>query len=116
MKNPEANHYFLISGIILFRTTQPGQDPVIGSAPGNAVVRHDSQNFGARKLAKAQQNLHHVFIAKLPEDMAGLCDVFDIIITNICFLGEMSEEEFQMTDPDPAAAAVAAAFPVEEQV
>lgn len=89
------NHYFLIAGIILFSSNADGVEANIGSAPANAMVRHDDQNFPVHKLAKAQQNLHKSFVMKMPEEARAMLDVHDIVITNVSYLGHMTEDEFQ---------------------
>ena len=97
----EKKHYFLISGSIMFtvgdikdlENIQPSNIFV------NAIVRHDDENFPARKLAKAQQNLHKSFVMKLPEP--ELANIHDIIILSVSYLGEMTEEEFQATPEEP---------------
>ena len=91
-------HYFLIAGVILFTQLDPENpegDPQIGSAPANALVRHDATTFPVRKLAKAQQNLHKSFVTKLPTEAHTTLAVHDIVVTNVSYLGEMTEEEFQ---------------------
>jgi hypothetical protein len=111
METADKAHYFLIAGVILFAHVDPANpdaEPNMGSAPVNALVRHDSQNFPVRKLAKAQQNLHKSFVTKLPEEAHATLGVHDIVITNVSYLGEMTEEEFQQEDApvEPEAAPV----------
>lgn len=97
----ETKHYFLISGSIMFtvgdiknlENIQPSNIFV------NAIVRHDDTDFPARKLAKAQQNLHKSFIMKLPEP--ELTNIHDIVILSVSYLGEMTEEEFQVAPEEP---------------
>lgn len=92
----DKKHYFLIAGIVLFSfPAGEGEEPTISSVPVNAIVRHDDINFPAAKLAKAQQNLHKSFIMKMPEEVHGLLNVNDIVITNVSYLGLMTEDEFQ---------------------
>ena len=96
----EKHHYFLIAGVILFGTKVEGrEEPNIGSAPCNAIVRHDATTFPVRKLAKAQQNLHSAFIQKIPGEALMLMSIHDIVITNVSYIGEMTEDEFQQPDP-----------------
>lgn len=105
---PEKKHYFLISGSIMFtvgdienlENVQPSNIFV------NAIVRHDDEKFPARKLAKAQQNLHKSFIMKLPEP--ELANIHDIVILSVSYLGKMTEEEFQAAPEEPK-------LPTEEQ-
>lgn len=101
-------HFFLIAGVILFNQTDPaaalaGQqgEPNLGSAPVNAIVRHDAHTFPVRKLAKAQQNLHHSFISKIPMENRVFLQVYDIVVTNVSNLGYMTEAEFQKQEAEP---------------
>ena len=98
---PQTKHYFLISGSIMF--TVGDIEKLENIQPSNifvnAIVRHDDQNFPARKLAKAQQNLPKSFVMKLPEP--ELANIHDIIILSVSYLGEMTEEEFQAAPEEP---------------
>lgn len=92
-------HYFLIAGVILFSSNAEGTEPNIGSAPANAIIRHDDLNFPVHKLSKAQQNLHKSFIMKMPEEARAMLNIHDIVVTNVSHLGHMSEDEFQAAAP-----------------
>ncbi|WP_290870392.1 hypothetical protein [Aquabacterium sp.] len=95
MSKSETHHFYLIAGMVMFSVGKD-EDGQISSVPTNAVVRHtDGTKFPAAKLAKAQQNLHKTLIMKMPEEAKPLITVRDIIITNVSYLGEMTEEEFQ---------------------
>lgn len=90
----DKKHVFLIAGLVMF-TIGEGDDAQISSIPTNAIVRHDDMNFPAAKLAKAQQNLHKSMMLKMPEEIHGSLIVRDIVLTNVSYLGHMTEEEFQ---------------------
>lgn len=90
----DKKHVFLIAGLVMF-TIGDGDDAQISSIPTNAIVRHDDQLFPAAKLAKAQQNLHKSMMLKMPEEIHGSLIVRDIVLTNVSYLGHMTEEEFQ---------------------
>lgn len=92
----EKKHYFLISGSIMFTVgdIEKSENVQFNNVFVNAIVRHDDKNFPARKLAKAQQNLHKSFVIKLPEP--ELANIQDIVILSVSYLGEMTEEEFQV--------------------
>lgn len=90
----DKKHVFLIAGLVMF-TVGDGEDVQISSIPTNAIVRHDDVLFPAAKLAKAQQNLHKSMMLKMPEEIHGSLVVRDIVLTNVSYLGYMSEEEFQ---------------------
>lgn len=98
-------HYFMISGSIMFTAGEPTEASVPSSVLANAIVRHDSMDFGVAKLGKAQQNLHKSFTMKLPEP--ELVHVHDIVIIAVSYLGWMTEEEFQAPPADPTPVAVA---------
>jgi hypothetical protein len=101
---PVSHHYFLIAGVVMFTSAgeTAAEDATLGSAPANAIVRHDSTNFPVRKLAKAQLNLHTSFMQKIPAEALPSITVHDIVITNISNIGFMTEEEFQREEaPEP---------------
>lgn len=105
--HPVRSHYFLIAGVILFSTNAEGVEDTIGSAPANAIVRHDDLNFPVHKLAKAQQNLHKAFMMKMPDEARAMLNINDIVVTHVSHLGHMTEDEFQYQPPvAPAPAAV----------
>lgn len=88
-------HYFLIAGSLFFTIAKDDGTLVADSTIANAIVRHDSQSFPVHKLQKAQQNLHKGFVMKLPDEAKQTMSFHDIVITNVSYLGFMSEEEFQ---------------------
>lgn len=92
---PERLNYYMISGSIMFTVGDISQLENVqpSTVNVNAIVRKNDQNFAARDLAKAQQNLHKSFVMKLPNP--EMINVHDIVIMNISYLGYMSEEEFQ---------------------
>ncbi len=94
----KSQHYFLIAGIVAYSLPNGKKDPVLGSIPTNAVVRHDRKEFQARKLGNAQMNLQKTFLMKMPDDVAP--SIHDVIITNVSYLGEMTEEDFQELSPE----------------
>lgn len=102
-------HYFLIAGIVGINVQQEIDGVTTdnpSSSPANAVVRHDSVNFPAHRLGRAQQNLTKAFIQKVPEEIKPMLSIMDVVITNVSYLGEMTEEEFQAEAPDLAAPAI----------
>lgn len=95
MSRDTKYHFYMIAGMIMFTNKGAGEDAMMGSAASNAIVRHDSKTFGVAQLGKAQQNLHKGFIVKIPEEARAGITVHDIVLTNISYLGFMSEKEFQ---------------------
>jgi hypothetical protein len=101
---PASHHYFLIAGVVMFTSAEDGnpENATLGSAPANAIVRHDDTSFPVRKLAKAQLNIHTSFMQKIPAEALPSITVHDIVITNITNIGFMTEEEFQLEEvPEP---------------
>ena len=91
----DKKHFFLISGLVMFTIGDDPETAQISSIPTNAIVRHDNQNFAAAKLAKGQQNLHKSMLMKMPTEAHAALTVRDIVVTNVSYLGHMTEEEFQ---------------------
>jgi patatin-like phospholipase/acyl hydrolase len=92
----DKKHYYLIAGLVMFTFKVEGNDePQVSSVPVNAIVRHDNTKFPAAKLAKAQQNMHAAFMMKMPEEARAGITVHDMVVQNVSYLGEMTEEEFQ---------------------
>jgi hypothetical protein len=116
---PILHHYFLIAGVVMF-TSAPedvSESPTLGSAPANAIVRHDDISFPVRKLAKAQLNLHTSFMQKIPAEALPGITIHDIVITNITHIGFMTEEEFQKEEaPQAEQAGQVEAAPVPERI
>ena len=99
----DKQHYFMIAGLvgIVVTTEEDGvksENPT--SLPGNAVVRHDSTNFPAHRLGRAQQNLTRAVLTKIPEEVRPTISIMDVVIQNVSYLGFMTEEEFQAPAPD----------------
>lgn len=98
-------HFFLIAGTVLI-TLNSGDEEQISTIPTNALVRHTDMNFPSHKLAKAQQNLTKSMLMKMPEELHSSVNIRDVIITNVSYLGHMTEEEFQAEAPAPVAVTV----------
>ena len=102
-------HFFMIAGTIgiNFQNEVDGvkQDNP-STVPANAIVRHDDTNFPAHRLGRAQQNLAKAFLIKVPEEAKPNLSIVDIVVTNVSYLGHMTEEEFHAPAPDIAAPAV----------
>lgn len=103
---PQRLHYFMIAGTVLYSVKTP-EGEVPQSVPANAIVRHTDMAFPVYKISKAQQNLIKAFSMKLPDDAKENIALGDVVVTNISYLGHMTEEEFQQ--PDPALAEYEAA-------
>lgn len=111
MSDIKKNHVFLIAGLVMFTIGDDPETSQISSIPVNAIVRHDDTNFPAAKLAKAQQNLHKSMLLKMPQEAHAAITVHDVVITNVSYLGHMTEEEFQAPPEGMALAEVAAEEP-----
>lgn len=86
-KNQKLHHH-LITGKIVF--SLPDQEDV-HLLELNAVVASPSKNIPVGLIGKAQQTLQLQFFQRMenPE-----LQVRDVIISNLCYLGEMTEAEF----------------------
>jgi hypothetical protein len=92
MKTPDANqklHHHLITGKIVF--SEPNSD-VINVIELNAVVAHTDKNIPVALIGRAQQTLQLQFFNRMenPE-----LEVRDVVISNFCYLGELTQAEFQ---------------------
>lgn len=88
MTNEESKHHFLITGEIVF--TEKSSDEV-NAIRVNGVLLTDQTNLPVASLGKAQQVLQ----ANFHERMKGQkIDVVDVILTNITYLGQMTQDEF----------------------
>jgi hypothetical protein len=92
MKIPEASqklHYHLITGKIVF--SEPNQESV-NVIELNAVVSHTEKNIPVALIGRAQQTLQLQFFNRMenPE-----LEIRDVVISSLCYLGEMTQEEFQ---------------------
>lgn len=83
----KLQHYFLITGEIVFKTSEG--EP--GSITLNGIVQNDMPNVPVRILGKAQQTLQLNFFKKVND---ATVEVVDVIITNISALGGMTEAYF----------------------
>lgn len=82
----KKQHYFLISGRVIF---QAGENT--GDVTLNGIVVNDTRNFPARLIGKAQQVLQVLFFKKI--DPTGT-NVIDVPINSVSYLGHMTEKEF----------------------
>lgn len=57
----------------------------------NSIVENQEMNFPVSSIAKAQQGIQHHFYKKTEDNTLK---IIDVIITNICYLGQMTSEEF----------------------
>lgn len=84
----ESKHHFLIVGEVVFR--MPNEEEV-RAAKVNGVLVTDSRNVGSAHLGKCQQIVQLHFRQSLPDPKI---QVVDVVLLNIDYLGEMTEEEF----------------------
>lgn len=88
MTDEESKHHFLIAGELVF--TQEGNDEV-NAIRVNGVLLTDQTNLPVASLGKAQQVLQANFYERMKGQKV---DVVDVILINITYLGQMTQEEF----------------------
>lgn len=88
MNDQPSKHHFLITGEIVFQA--PGSEQV-NAMRCNAILVSDQTTINVTALGKSQQVLQLNFFKKMGDPKL---QVLDVIITNICPLGQMTEAEF----------------------
>lgn len=84
----EKKHYFLIAGTVYFEA----EEGPVSAISLNAISTSTTKNVPARMLGRAQQGLQ----VNLHKKIDGVpVKIRDVVITNVCHLGHMTEEEFQ---------------------
>lgn len=86
----ERKHHILIAGNVLFMHNTSQE---MGSVPLNGVLVTNRKDMPAASLHKAQQVLQHNF--HKASNNQGEVTVVDVVLQNLVYLGEFTEEEFQ---------------------
>ena len=86
-------HFFMITGNVIYQPLAAANEPdnPMGAMALNAVIKSDTTTFPVSSIARAQQNLQHHFYQKTQDNALKIVDV---ILTNVCYLGHMTDEEF----------------------
>lgn len=86
-------HYHLIAGNVIYQ-----ENNIVGEPENpmrvmtlNSIIRTDTDAFAVRYIAQAQQSLQYYFHEKMHNNNLR---VVDVVILNVSYLGNMSEEEF----------------------
>lgn len=91
-------HFVLVTGNVVYQPleSQDAENNPMGILTLNAVVTSDNGNITVATIANAQKALQHNFYVKTEDNSLR---IMDVIVTNMCKLGEMTEEEFHVTEP-----------------
>ena len=90
-------HYFLITGEILFAYKDaPASFQTIRL---NAVIQNETQKFPAGMIARGQKAAQMTFFNRIGDAIHEV-DVKDVVLTNVSYLGEFEEGEFNKLPPD----------------
>lgn len=86
----------MVTGNVVYQVPAAANEPAnpMGAMALNGIVMSDTTTFPVRSIARAQQNLQHHFYQKTQDSTLR---IIDVILTNVCYLGHMTEEEFHAT-------------------
>jgi hypothetical protein len=93
MPSVKKHHYYLICGTILV-----AQDEDTSAVSLNAILPSDIKNIGVHQLGQAQRMLQMNFHQRMQDPETGEQETFkvvDVVIANMCYLGHMSQEQFE---------------------
>lgn len=94
MSQQPKRFHFLISGSISFiDTTSEESAKRVNHLSLNGVLIQDKQGIPVKSLAKAQQVLQLNFFKQVGDEGANL-QIVAVILNNLVFLGEFTEEEW----------------------
>lgn len=89
MEQPaEKAHHFLVSAIILFTSNET---PAVMSMPLNCAVTQKTKDLPVQSIARMQQAAQMQFHNRHQD---GSLKIIDVVINNIMYVGEMTQEEF----------------------
>jgi hypothetical protein len=99
-------HYFLIAAEIVF--TGKGENDGLQSLRLNGVTTNKDKSFPAAMIGRGQQVAQMQFFKRMGEHVNEV-EVRDVVLINVSYLGEFTEEEFntlppEMQPPAPGAA------------
>lgn len=89
----QKKHYHLITGQLMMQV-KTGEETVLNSLLANALLHTATNNVTMNDLGKAQKALQIGFLQKVPDDEKESIHIYDVILTGISSLGEMTDEEF----------------------
>jgi hypothetical protein len=90
--DPVKKHFFMFACQVAFKATETA----IGSVLVNVALHSEEKNLRARDLARAQQGAQMNFFKKFGDAPP---EVVDVIMTNVTYLGHMTQEEFNEPPP-----------------
>lgn len=86
-KVSKLQHYHIVAGSVLF--TRDEADG-IESMSINTTLAGDDRNVTAKQIGLAQQGIQ----MRLFERLGGPCEVHDVFIVSVSYLGHMTPEKF----------------------
>lgn len=84
------HHFHLVNAKVLFLIE--GQDDAAQSAEFNAIIRAEHQHVTSRQLAHAQKQAQVQLHQAIGE--SAKYNVANVILTNVSYLGHMTDAEF----------------------
>lgn len=85
------DQYYLVCGKIVFM--HPEQQPQVLSL--NGYIQHDKTTLSKKALRTACNSLLHTFSQRVEaEDPESKVQVLEVLLDNIIYLGQMTDEEF----------------------
>jgi hypothetical protein len=103
----ENPHFHLAAGEILFHET--GNDAAAGSVRLNAMLVTQTANITASDIGRVQQALQLNFFQKTGD---AAITIVDVVLLNLSYLGQMTQEEFQKMPDGVRLEQVAGAAPL----
>jgi len=85
--------YFLVTGNLLFSFERAEGEEDVSTTIQSCIVRSDREEFPVKNMVRGQRNLQAIAYQKIG-DIPKLA-IRDVVITNICPLGWMTEDDFQ---------------------
>jgi hypothetical protein len=103
--NMQKLHYYLIAGTVMFRTETMADDEM-SKIELNGVMMNKKKDVRHAELSKAQKVLQMHLITKMQSGDEPISpQILDTFISNIVYLGHMTEAEFAAGTEQPAPAA-----------
>lgn len=110
MTKPESMHHYLICAEILF---QLPEEEGIRAVKVNGVLVTEHNRIGSPQLGKAQEIAQLHFRQSMPDPKV---EIMDVVLLNMSYLGQMTEEQFMQRPVVRASAPTIAAVPDLDQV
>lgn len=89
------SYHFLVCAEVTF-INENSEQHAAGVARVNCVVQSDTELFGVKQIAQAQQLAQAVLDRKLKEEVTAI----DVVLISVNNLGNMTDEEFNNYTPE----------------